>query len=166
MDLNCLRYATESEACAAARASRWLAQCTDIMFGLWPRSRTATPDNRPVITDAPSLPKAHSFVIWRDLFLKYWSIVPSIVSAVPFTISPTCKKDVFTPLLVRYRPTSTTCFKMAMSVDSSVISAKTLLDWRSDKICSSTTSEREWSNSEIICSLEYWAFLPRLSSRR
>ena len=40
---------------------------------------------------------------------------------------------------------------------------KKSLSWRSDKIFSSMTSDRHWGNSAIVCSLEYWAFLPRFS---
>ena len=143
MDLNCFRYGTESEACAAARASLWLTQCIAIIDGLWPCKRTATPVSLPVITDAPSLPKAHRLIIRRFLSLKYWSIAPWIVSAVPFMMSPMCQNEVLTPLSVKYRPTSTNCFKIAMSVDSSVISAKRSLDCMSERICCSITSERE-----------------------
>ena len=141
MDLNCFRYGTESEACAAARAILWLTQCTAIIDGLWPCERTATPASLPVITDASSLPKAHRLVIQRFLSLKYWSIAPSIVSAVPFMMSLMCKNEVLTPLSVKYRPTSTNCFKIVMSVDSSVISAKQSLDRMSERICSLITSE-------------------------
>ena len=48
----------QSEACAAARASLWLTQCTANTDGLWPCKQIATPVNLPAITDTPSLPKA------------------------------------------------------------------------------------------------------------
>ena len=92
--------------------------------------------------------------ILREFVCKKLSIASSIVSALPFLISCICKKDVFTPLsLILYLPTSTNCFNTAMSLDSS----KKSNYWHciSNRIFSSITDDKQWSNSEIVCSLVY-----------